>query len=235
MPRLRSLLEAGKPSEAITAFEELYRVDRSWPRLSEWLLRSHAALRRAEERGAAEGGSPSGRGGRRMPSYAHSRREEPPPPSPSAASPGAEGDGERLSKEPDHYVVLGLTCDATEKQIQQAYRMRSLKYHPDRKGGSTAAFQRIAQAFQTLSDPVKRDAYDQGVDIQSRRGGGGSSDDDSDVDEEHKQSLREEIERKYYPERYDFWPFGDPFIHKRKREEKKRRQAGQRSWYDEDD
>ena len=103
---------------------------------------------------------------------------------------------------------------------------------PDRKGGSTAAFQRIAAAFQTLSDPSKRDAYDQGVDIQSRRGGGSS--DSEEEDEERKQSLREEIERKYYPERYDFWPFGDPFIHKRKREERKRRQAGQRSWYDDD-
>ena len=61
-------------------------------------------------------------------------------------------------------------------QIQQAYRMRSLKYHPDRKNGSTAAFQRIAQAFQTLSDESKRAAYDQGVDIgKSRRGGGSVS------------------------------------------------------------
>ena len=48
------------------------------------------------------------------------------------------------------------------------------------------------------------------------------------------QVSREEIERKYYPERYDFWPFGDPFINKRKREATKRRQQGQRQWYDED-
>ena len=71
--------------------------------------------------------------------------------------------------------MLGVTCDATDKQIQQAYRMRSLKYHPDRKGGSTTAFQRIAQAFQTLSDPDKRNMYDQGVDIKSKRGGGDST------------------------------------------------------------
>ena len=146
--------------------------------------------------------------------------------------------------------------------------MRSLKYHPDRKGGSTAAFQRIHQAFQTLSDPDKRApprrtnpgtgpcrsraplvsrltrrsparaphsgagaAYDQGADVQTKRG---DDSDDSEEDEEHKQSLREEVERKYYPERYDYWPFGDPFIHKRKREEQKRRQQGRRSWYDDD-
>ena len=117
-------------------------------------------------------------------------------------------------------------------QIQQAYRMRSLKYHPDRKNGSTAAFQRIAQAFQTLSDADKRSMYDQGVDVKSRRGGGESGSEDD--EEEHRQSLREEIERKYFPERYEYWPFGDPFINKRKREERKRRQGGQRQWYDED-
>ena len=149
---------------------------------------------------------------------------------------GSADDGDKISRETDHYVVLGVTADATEKQIQQAYRMRSLKFHPDRKGGSTAAFQRIAQAFQTLSDADKRSAYDQGVDIKSKRGGGGSDSDDSEgEDEEQKQSLRAEIERKYYPERYDFWPFGDPFIHKRKRAERKRRQAGRPAWYDDDD
>ena len=67
--------------------------------------------------------------------------------------------------------MLGITCDATEKQIQQAYRMRSLKFHPDRKGGSTAAFQRIAQAFQTLSDTDKRAACAPSVRARAARGG----------------------------------------------------------------
>ena len=52
--------------------------------------------------------------------------------------------------------------------------------------------------------------------------------------EEHKQSLREEIERKYFPERYEFWPFGDPFIEKRKAEARRTKQAGRKQWYDED-
>ena len=234
--RAASLLEGGRPQEAVDGFEELYRVDRNWPRLSDWLLRAHAAKRRMDEGGGA-GHSPSGR---KMPAYgsASASRSSGGGGSGSAggeASPGTPGggaeDGERLSKEPDHYVVLGVTIDATEKQIQQAYRMRSLKYHPDRKGGSTAAFQRIAQAFQTLSDPHKRAVYDQGGDLKSKRGGR-DSDDSEDDDEERKQSLREEIERKYYPERYDFWPFGDPFINKRKREETKRRQQGRPQWFD---
>jgi hypothetical protein len=198
-----------QPKEAIGAFEELYRVDRDWPRLSDWLLRSHAAQRRQEEKGDSAD-SPSGRAGRRMPSYAGSSGT-----SPGGRSSGGDGgsaapamaDEASIATESDHYVVLGVTCDATDKQIQQAYRMRSLRYHPDRKGGSTAAFQRIAQAFQTLSDVDKRANYDQGVDIKTKRGGG-DSDDSEEEDEERRQSLREEIERRYYPERYDFWPFG---------------------------
>jgi hypothetical protein len=48
----------------------------------------------------------------------------------------------------DHYAVLGVTTDATEKQLKTAYRMKSLKFHPDKKGGHTAAFQRIAEAYE---------------------------------------------------------------------------------------
>ena len=44
---------------------------------------------------------------------------------------------------PDPYAVLGLERDCTHEQIRAAYRMQSLKYHPDRAGAScTAAFQR---------------------------------------------------------------------------------------------
>ena len=39
-------------------------------------------------------------------------------------------------------------------------------------------------------------------------------DDDSEDEEEHKTTLREEVEREYYPEKYHFWPFGDPFMYK---------------------
>ena len=65
--------------------------------------------------------------------------------------------------------------------------------------------------------------------------GNGSDDDSEDEDEERKQSLREEIERKYYPERYDYWPFGDPFINKRKREATRRKQQGRPHWFDPED
>ena len=82
-----------------------------------------------------------------------------PPPPPSA--PAANVD-EILdeSKFVDLYTVLGVSADATEAQLKRAYRLRSLKYHPDKKTGSTLAFQRVREAFDTLSDPAKRRAHD---------------------------------------------------------------------------
>jgi len=106
----------------------------------------------------------------------------------------------------------------------------SLKFHPDKEGGSTRAFQRIATAYQTLSDPEKRQLYDEGADLKQH---GNNSDSDSDNERETK-SLREEIERKYFPERYKFWPFGDPFVQKRKRQEKQRARSGKPAFHEED-
>ena len=39
--RAATLLEAGKPTDAVAAFEALYRVDRDWPRLADWLVRDY--------------------------------------------------------------------------------------------------------------------------------------------------------------------------------------------------
>ena len=45
-------------------------------------------------------------------------------------------------------------------------------------------------------------------------------------EEEHKTTLREEVEREYYPEKYSFHPFGDPWIYKRKYFAQKRSSEG---------
>merc|ERR1711959_433098 len=144
----------------------------------------------------------------------------------------AEAAEERdIATEKNHYTVLGVPTDATDKQLKRAYRVMSLKFHPDKEGGSTRAFQRIASAYETLSDPEKRQLYDEGADLKGR--GGNNSDSDSD-DETEQRSLREEIERKYFPERYKFWPFGDPFVQKRKRDEKKRQRSGKPAFHEQD-
>ena len=58
-----------------------------------------------------------------------------------------------------HYSTLGVSKDATSEEIKKAYRKLASKHHPD-KGGNTATFQRLQEAYSTLSDPEKKAAYD---------------------------------------------------------------------------
>lgn len=57
------------------------------------------------------------------------------------------------------YQTLGVNRDATTDDIKRAYRKLASKHHPDR-GGDTRTFQEIQTAYDTLSDPSKRAAYD---------------------------------------------------------------------------
>lgn len=57
------------------------------------------------------------------------------------------------------YQTLGVNRDASADEIKRAYRRLASKHHPDR-GGDTKVFQEIQTAYDTLSDPSRRDAYD---------------------------------------------------------------------------
>lgn len=59
----------------------------------------------------------------------------------------------------DHYKTLGVDKNASPDDIKKAYRRLAGIHHPD-KGGDTAAFQKVQQAYETLSDPQKKQEYD---------------------------------------------------------------------------
>lgn len=59
----------------------------------------------------------------------------------------------------NYYEVLGVPKTATPDEIKRAYRKLASLHHPD-KGGDTAKFQQVEEAYRTLSDPQKRQEYD---------------------------------------------------------------------------
>ena len=73
------------------------------------------------------------------------------------------------------YDLLGISADATPSQIKKGYRRMAMKEHPD-KGGDAEKFKEIAKAYETLSDPEKKQIYDQyGEDGLKHQGMGFSS------------------------------------------------------------
>jgi DnaJ-class molecular chaperone len=61
--------------------------------------------------------------------------------------------------DPDHYSILGISKGASDDEIKSAYRKLARTHHPD-KGGDKERFQKIQQAYETLSDKDKRQQYD---------------------------------------------------------------------------
>ena len=81
----------------------------------------------------------------------------------------------------DYYETLGVPKNASDEEIKKSYRKLAMKHHPDRNQGASSKaseerFKEAKEAYEMLSDPQKRAAYDQyghaGVDPNMRGPGG---------------------------------------------------------------
>lgn len=64
----------------------------------------------------------------------------------------------------DYYEVLGVSKDASAEEIKKAYRKKAIQYHPDKNPGdkeSEEMFKEAAEAYEVLSNPEKKQRYDQ--------------------------------------------------------------------------
>lgn len=83
------------------------------------------------------------------------------------------------AKKTDFYKLLGISRDATPKEIKKAYRQKSLEFHPDKnkEEGASEKFAEIAYAYEVLTDEEKKEIYDQygeeGLKQHEQGGGGG--------------------------------------------------------------
>ena len=73
----------------------------------------------------------------------------------------------------DYYNILGVAKGASAEEIKVAFRKKAHQHHPD-KGGDAEKFKELNEAYQVLSNPQKRQQYDQfGSDFQNGQAGGG--------------------------------------------------------------
>jgi molecular chaperone DnaJ len=84
-----------------------------------------------------------------------------------------------MAEKRDYYEILGVARDAGADEIKKAYRKLAVKFHPDKNPGDHTAeekFKELGEAYEALSDPDKRAAYDRyGHAAFSGGGGGGGS------------------------------------------------------------
>ena len=126
---------------------------------------------------------------------------------------------EKIIKNNNYYEILGITKETSNDDIKKAYKKLALKFHPDKNKSPKAeeAFKKIATAYQTLTDPKKRELFDKY----------GS-------EEEYREKIYQERQQQFEYEDFDAYDifdmfFGniDPEILRRQRRRFRRAQAQQ--------
>ena len=80
-----------------------------------------------------------------------------------------------MSKKRDYYEILGVAKGASADEIKKAYRKLAVKLHPDKNPGDHTAennFKELGEAYEAISDPDKRAAYDRYGHAAFAQGGG---------------------------------------------------------------
>src|SRR5207253_7590433 len=83
-----------------------------------------------------------------------------------------------MANKRDYYEVLSVSKTASETEITKSYRKLAMQFHPDRNVGDAEAevkFKEVAEAYEVLRDPQKRDRYDRygHAGLSGAAGGGG--------------------------------------------------------------
>lgn len=60
----------------------------------------------------------------------------------------------------NYYETLNVSKDASPEEIKKSYRTLVKEHHPDKTGGDDSQFKQISEAYETLSDPIKKEKYD---------------------------------------------------------------------------